>query len=236
MTDDDGREPAIPETPGTPEKGSAVGVQAVAGALLAVFAVVGVWGLGGFGDSSSHDDGPAECNAPRATDSPEYPALCAALNRPDLPALLGMPDEHVSIAQSGGGGLTTLPDGTKQYDASAQVQIGPVCVRVSHDARVSVADLSYFPGLFAQPATVLGRDATTYSDHAFGFVFEGGKARTAPGGVARHLVVAQDGKADGTGTFEISVWRQDDVKPDAAVLFRIAEKVLPTVPGWAAAS
>ncbi|MFJ3952124.1 DUF6215 domain-containing protein [Streptomyces libani] len=32
----------------------------------------------------------------------------------------------------------------------------------------------------------------------------------------------------------LSLWRADGMVPDDAVLLRVAEKVLPTVPGWAA--
>ena len=44
-------------------------------------------------------------------------------------------------------------------------------------------------------------------------------------------MVAQDPK-DGGGSYEIAVWRQDAVVPDDAALLRVAEKVLPTIPGW----
>ncbi|GAA4984610.1 DUF6215 domain-containing protein [Kitasatospora paranensis] len=229
MIDNDGREPA------TSPKGSTASVQVLAAVLLTVCAVAGVWGTRVFGGSSAPTAKPAPCNTPRADDSPEYPALCAALNRPDLPALLGMPDDHVSIAQSGGGQIT-FADGTKEFDASAQIQIGAVCVRISHDPHSSVEDLSFFPGLFAERTSVLGRPAATYSAGTVALLAGGAKPGTRPGGLAHHLVVAQDPHAGGDGTYEIAVWRQDDVAPDADVLLRIAEQVLPTVPGWGTAS
>ncbi|GAA3766917.1 hypothetical protein ACFS5L_23210 [Streptomyces phyllanthi] len=52
-----------------------------------------------------------------------------------------------------------------------------------------------------------------------------------PVGIARRLLVAKDAK-DGGGSFEVVVWRQDDVPLDDTALLRVAEKVLPTVPGW----
>ncbi|WP_328891535.1 hypothetical protein [Streptomyces sp. NBC_00316] len=45
--------------------------------------------------------------------------------------------------------------------------------------------------------------------------------------------MAQDAKDSG-GSFEVTLWRADGGVPDDAVLLRAAEKVLPTVPGWAA--
>ncbi|MFF7190678.1 hypothetical protein ACFZAR_36935 [Streptomyces sp. NPDC008222] len=44
--------------------------------------------------------------------------------------------------------------------------------------------------------------------------------------------MAQDAKDRGS-SFEGSLWRADGWVPDDAVLLRVAEKVLPTVPGWA---
>ncbi|WP_200304249.1 hypothetical protein [Streptomyces adelaidensis] len=39
---------------------------------------------------------------------------------------------------------------------------------------------------------------------------------------------------DGGGSYEIAIWRQDDLIPDGTARFRVADKVLPTVPGWTA--
>jgi len=45
------------------------------------------------------------------------------------------------------------------------------------------------------------------------------------------LVVAPDVK-DGGGSYELSIWRQDNVRPDDTALLRVAQQVLPTIPGW----
>ncbi|WP_159030594.1 MULTISPECIES: hypothetical protein [Streptomyces] len=45
-----------------------------------------------------------------------------------------------------------------------------------------------------------------------------------------HAVVATAPR----GSLDVTLWRVDGVVPDDAVLLRVAEKVLPTVPGWKA--
>jgi hypothetical protein len=218
-----------------PGKGSKSEVAQVASAVLVVGCIIAVlWGLSVFDKSSARSDKPAACDARKSTDSPEYPMLCAALNRPDLPTLLGTPSEHVSVAQSGGGPIT-YADGTKEYDASAEVQLGSVNVRIADNGDMSVKDFADFASSSAASASLLGHPSVTYSDHtmAINFNFNGDQAGAGTGGIARHLVVAKDPKGGG-GSFEIAIWRQDDVTPDDAALFRIAEKVLPTVRGWVA--
>jgi hypothetical protein len=87
----------------------------------------------------------------------------------------------------------------------------------------------------AQSTTLLGHQAATYSDHTMEITFTGGQsgAGSSQGGVARHLVVAKSAK-QGSRSFELAVWRQDGSTPDEAALLRIAEKVLPSAPGWIA--
>jgi hypothetical protein len=45
--------------------------------------------------------------------------------------------------------------------------------------------------------------------------------------------VARDAQDSG-GSFDVTLLRADGAVPDDAVLLRVAEKVLPTSPGWAA--
>ncbi len=88
----------------------------------------------------------------------------------------------------------------------------------------------------AEPKTVLGHGAVLYSSRTIAFSFDlgGGKSDAGPGGIARALVVAPDTE-DGGGSYELAIWRQDDVRPDDTALLSIAQKVLPAIPGWAAA-
>ncbi|WP_371651953.1 hypothetical protein [Streptomyces mirabilis] len=84
----------------------------------------------------------------------------------------------------------------------------------------------------SQKRTVLGHPAVLYSDRTITITINGdGKTDTGPGGIARSLLAAQDSK-DGGGSYEIAIWRQDSVVPDDAALLSVAEKVLPTIPGW----
>ncbi|MGC0318578.1 DUF6215 domain-containing protein [Kitasatospora acidiphila] len=211
------------------------GGQVVAALALGAVIMAGLWGLNMVGGSSTASGKPATCAPPKATDSPEYPALCAALNRPDLPALLGTPTEHVSEAQSGGGPIT-FADGTKHDDASAEIQTGPINVRLTDNQELPFTDYTTFLGPKSESTSVLGHPAVTYSDHttAIGFSLNGGHATTSPGGIARHLVVAKG--TQGGGSFELTIWRQDDQTPDDAALFRTAVLVLPSLQGWGTGS
>jgi hypothetical protein len=211
-----------------------VGVQVAAAVALIAVALAAMWGLGAFrkSTSSSANGGkPAVCEPRKAGDAAEYPALCAALNRPDLPSLLGVPGEHASVAQSAGSTFIAA-DGAKTTDAAAEVQVGDYNVRLTDNADVSV---KVFTDVMAsaEPATVLGHPAATYSDHTMEITFTGGQSGTGSGqgGIARHLVVAKSAKPGG-GSFELAVWRQDGTTPDPAALLRIAETVLPSAPGW----
>lgn len=216
------------------EKRINAGVQAGAAIALCVGALGVMWGLGVFGKPPA--DAPAKaaaCDAPKAGDAPEYPALCAALNRRDLPQLLGTPTEVALLADSAGGSFT-YADGTKGPNtAAAEVQFQTYDVRITDDQDLSLKDFAdTFTELSTSPTSVLGHAALTYSDHTMAISFNGGKTSSSEsGGIARHLVVAKSSKPGG-GSYEIDVWRQDGQTPDDAALFRVAAKVLPATPGW----
>jgi hypothetical protein len=207
------------------------GAQAVAALTVGAVLFAGLWGLGVL-RGSSESNKPATCAPPKPTDSPEYPALCTALNRPDLPTLLRTPTEHVALAYSGGGPIT-FADGTKMDDASAQVQIGQVFIRLTDNQDLPVSDFTGLLGTNPESTSVLNHPAVTYSDHttAISFTLNGKHAASGPGGIARHLVVAKGPRGD-SGSFELTIWRQDDQLPDDAALFLTATQVLPTLQGW----
>ncbi|MFE2889067.1 DUF6215 domain-containing protein [Streptomyces sp. NPDC059272] len=223
-----------------PEKGMRAGAQAVAAVIVVGGVVGGMWGLGGVLPKTSQADGkPATCSASTDKTLPaKYvsPAqLCTALNRSDLPVLLGTPEEHVETA-GGSAGWMTLAGGTKIASPEADVDLKSYSVRLSASYDdIPVAAAARYVDSTSEVKMVLGHPAVLYSDRtiAISFNLGGGKASTGPGGVARSLLVSTSAKDDGD-SFEISIWRQDDVPPDDQALFRIAEEVLPTVPGWTA--
>ncbi|MGW2720357.1 DUF6215 domain-containing protein [Streptomyces sp. NPDC001492] len=220
-----------------PEKPMNVAAQVIA-AIVVVGGLAGLlWALD-LDSKASADRGPATCTATH--DKPSKPVsgaqLCTALNRPDLPALLGTPEEYAETAD-GNESTITSADGTKITTPEADVDLKTYSVRLSaSDDEFGVADMAGLLGTRAETKTVLGHPAIVYSDRTIALSFNlvgGGKAKSGPGGIARSLLVARDAK-DGGGYFEVAIWRQDFATPDDAALFRVAENVLPTVPGWTA--
>jgi hypothetical protein len=218
--------------------------QAVAAVLLIGALGVGLWAFGQASSSNSRPS-PATCSggeaekvsgesgtAPRRVSGAQ---LCRALNRADLDELLGTPGE---IAKSAGGSdsSVTLAKGTEIATPSARVELGTYTVNLSatYD-RLPVSRSAALRGEGAQQRTILGHPAVFYSDRTIriNFRLDGSDSSSGPGVPARCLVVAQDAKDRG-GSLEITLWRADGVVPDDVALLRVAEKVLPTIPGWAA--
>jgi hypothetical protein len=216
---------------GPSEWGQAVAALVVVGGLAALV-------LSGTFQQNSGDPEPAECHT--SDDArPSKPVsgvqLCTALNRADLPTLLGTPTEYAMNA-SGNESVSTWADGTKTVTPEAEVQLSTYSVKIStSDDDIPVAEMAGFLGKSAENRTIGGHPAVLYSDRtiALNFNLGGGKVDTGPGGIARSLLVAKDSK-DGGGFYEVAIWRQDDVVPDDLALLRVAETVLPTVPDWTA--
>ncbi|MEV8567613.1 DUF6215 domain-containing protein [Streptomyces sp. NPDC051322] len=210
--------------------------QAVAAVALVGALGVGTWALGGT-SSSDGDPSPATCSggeAEKADRGVSGAQLCEALNRPDLAELLGTPGEIAKIADGSGGSLTF---GDQEIATpSARVEFGTYTVTLSatYD-RLPVDGSAALLGYGARQQKVLGRPAVLYPDRTtkITFRFDGGDSDSRPGVPASALAVAQDAKDSG-GSFDVTLWRTDGRVPDDAVLLRVAEKVLPTVPGWAA--
>ncbi|MFC5668476.1 DUF6215 domain-containing protein [Kitasatospora misakiensis] len=133
--------------------------------LLAAGAAVAVVADPPSGDADA--SGNATCAPPQADDAPGYPALCAALNRPDLPDLAGVPGGRVSLAGShlvlrlGG-------DGKEPPVATAQVQIGSVQVSVTDHPDMAPEDFLLFSDLPRTQAPVLGHPITAYRMRTMG--------------------------------------------------------------------
>ncbi|MCX4987989.1 MULTISPECIES: DUF6215 domain-containing protein [unclassified Streptomyces] len=217
------------------KKGAGAGAQAVSAVLMVALVAAGIWLLAQVLPQSGGAAGePATCSKEDNRRPAKYVSgtqLCEALNREDLPAMLGTPDEHAETA-SGSGGYFTVAGETRVASPEANVTLTSYSVKLSatYD-RLSVADWTDLLGTSAEPRTILGHPAVLYSDRTIAITFGSDQSDAGPGGIARRLVVAQDAK-DGGGAFEVAIWRQDDVTPDDAALLRVAEAVLPTVPGW----
>ncbi|MGW0421966.1 DUF6215 domain-containing protein [Streptomyces sp. NPDC003015] len=227
---------AVAEGVRQPEKGSNGWGQAIA-ALVLVGGLAALL-LSGTFQQESGDPEPAVCHASEDA-RPSKPVsgvqLCTALNRTDLPTLLGTPTEYAMNA-SGNESVGNWADGTKTVTPEAEVQLSSYSVRLStSDDDIPVAEMAGFLGSTTESRTIGGHPAVLYSDRTIALKFDlgGGKVESGPGGIARSLLVAKDTK-DGGGYYEVSIWRQDDVVPDDLALFRVAETVLPTVPGWTA--
>ncbi|MET9361570.1 DUF6215 domain-containing protein [Streptomyces sp. NPDC006632] len=232
------------EGSGEPVEDGRPAVQAVA-AIAAVAALCGgLWWVSS-GDGASRPQGlskPAACESEKpgrthgAADAKVVSGaqLCTALNRPDLAELLGTPGQIAKSASGGDGSMKLL--GTDIATPSAQVQFETytVALAATYD-RLPVAGSAVHLGSGAQPRTVLDRPAVLYSSHTISIRFrvDGTDSSTGPGVPTRVLSVAQDAKDSG-GSFEVTLFREDGTVPDEAVLLRVAEKVLPSVPRWAA--
>ncbi|MGW6960050.1 DUF6215 domain-containing protein [Streptomyces chartreusis] len=221
-----------------PEKGANVWGQAVAAVAMVTALGGGLWA---YGQTTESNGGP-----PPATCSDETPGkptgrvtgaqLCEALLRPDLAELLGTPAEDAKTA-SGSDGSVGLSGGKDIPMPSAEVQFDTYTVTLSatYDDLPVAGSRTLLRD--AEQRTVLGRPAVLYSDRTIRIAFrlDGGDADSGPGVPLRSLMVAKDAN-DGGGSFDVTLWRADGMVPDDAVLLRLAEKVLPTVPGWTAGS
>ncbi|WP_316775718.1 DUF6215 domain-containing protein [Streptomyces sasae] len=211
-------------------------LQAIAALVLVVGVMGGLWVQHKFAAHKDASGRPAECSNSENHLPARYVSgarLCTALNRSDLPALLGTPKEEIESA-NGSGEWITLAGGTKIAAPEATVSLETYTVKLSASYDdISVAETG---GLMsdARRTTVLGHPAVVYSSPTISIKFNlgGGKAHTGPGGTARCVLVSKHRKDDGDGSFEVAVWRQDDVPPDDTALLRVAEQVLQTVPGW----
>ncbi|MDX3576773.1 DUF6215 domain-containing protein [Streptomyces sp. FL07-04A] len=160
--------------------------------------------------------------------------LCTALNRTDLPTLLGTPTEQARTAYGSDGSVETGERSIPSPEGTVQLDTYTVKLSRSYDGLPIGGMQSLLSE--AQTKTIAGHPAVLYSSPTIAIRFNlgGGKSQSAPGGVARTLVVAPDVK-DGGGSYELSIWRQDNVRPDDTALLRVAQQVLPTIPGWATA-
>ncbi|WP_105971832.1 DUF6215 domain-containing protein [Streptomyces geranii] len=219
------------------EKGASEGAQIASALLLVGCLAAGFWVMAKYQpDSAPEDRTPASCSRSDEDTPLSKPVsgvrLCEALNRPDLPTLLGTPEDRALSADSNEAVLSDERD-ILPSDPEATVQLEGYSVKLSAYGDLTVGEIAGYLAESGERRTFLGHSAFLYSGRTIGIVFEDGKGSSAPGGTSRNLLIAKDPK-DGGGSYEISLWRQDDTLPDDTALLRVAESVLPTVPGWTA--
>ncbi|MEV3856017.1 DUF6215 domain-containing protein [Streptomyces sp. NPDC050095] len=211
--------------------------QAISAVALVTVFVIGFWALMRTqnADGTGGDAKPAACTGGAAEKGDEAAGrvhgaqLCKALNRTDLAALVGTPGEVAKSASGSGGSIGTAPH------PSARVELDTYTVTLAATYnRLTVATTTELLGAEVTPRKVLGRTGAVYSDRTIGIGFrlDGSDATSTPGVPARVLVVPLHAKDSG-GFFELSLWRADGGVPDDATLLKVADRVLPTVPGWA---
>ncbi|MFJ2091127.1 DUF6215 domain-containing protein [Streptomyces sp. NPDC087901] len=224
-----------------PTKGSGAWGQAFAAVVLVAALGAGLWAAGG---ASGSDRAPATCSggepengsngSKHASRQASGAQLCEALNRSDLAELLGTPGE-IAKSASGSDGSVTLTGGKETETPSGRVEFGTYTVTLT--ATYDRLPVAAYAALLRDAAQqrVLGRSAVLYSDRtiSIGFRLDGGDTSSGPGVPARALAVARDSKDSG-GSFEVVLWREDGRVPDDAAVLRVAETILPTVPGWGA--
>ncbi|MEV5159392.1 DUF6215 domain-containing protein [Streptomyces sp. NPDC053728] len=243
--------PDAPAAPAAPEKEPNAWGQAVA--AVAVFAALGavLW-LGPNLLSSGDDSAPQAVSCP-SVEGEELPSaygktsravtgdeLCKALNRSDLPQLLGTPAE-IATGASGSSNTALLTDG-KVARPEAEVRFETYTVNVSATYNeLSIAQyvklMEFGEETDVKTLSILGRPAVLSSDHTMSIEFDLGSGGTGgpvgQGPLARTLTVALDGKDRG-GYYDISVWSESGALLDDSALLDIAETVLPTIPEPAA--
>lgn len=221
-----------------PAKGSGAWGQAITAVVLVGGLGAGLWVVQ---HTSSAKDGArpaATCPKGHVVKAPGHVSgaqLCSVLNRPDLAELLGVPGE-VATGSGTGGDSTAPADGEKSVTPSAQMEFPTYTVALSADYdSLPVAKAAVLLGSSVRRQTVLGRPAAFYSNRTMQISFRSGGdgkgAQSAPGALARTLFVSQDAKDSGD-SFELSLWRADGQVPDDELLLRLAQEILPTIPGW----
>ncbi|WP_063739343.1 DUF6215 domain-containing protein [Streptomyces iakyrus] len=216
-----------------PMTGANAWAQALAAVVLVGALGAGFWGLAKTSAAESEPK-PATCSD---TETPAPKGkhlsgaqLCKALNRSDLAALLGTPTE---VAKTASGSDSSIGEiATPQ--AQVEFETYTVTLSATYDG-LPVAGSETLLGTDARPRKTLGRPGVLYSTRTISISFrlDGEDADSGPGVPARAVTVAQDAKDRG-GSLDVTLWRADGVVPDDAVLLRVAEAVLPTVPGWKA--
>jgi hypothetical protein len=243
--EDDGNRPEEPgreperEPAGEPEKNVNVWGQAIAAVAVVAALGIGLWSLGESASGETSEPKPSACSGgepekgDKAAGRVSGAQLCTALNRKDLAELLGTPAEIAKNAM-GSGGSVKMAGGREIPTPSAQVEFSTYTVHLegTYDGHPVDATAGLL-GDTVENRRFLGHRAVLYSDRTISLRFrlDGSDASSGPGVPARVLSVAQDPKDKG-GSFELTLWREDGGVPDDTVLMQVAERVLPSIPGF----
>ncbi|MGW0867692.1 DUF6215 domain-containing protein [Streptomyces sp. NPDC002611] len=222
------------EEGGTHISGARAWGQALAAVLVAGALGAGLWAQNEMaGATGTAEPRPATCSDGE-TEPPKGrnlsgAELCEALNRSDLGALLGTPAETAKTASGSDSSFGKIATPSAQVEFETYT----VTLAATYDGR-PVAGSAASLGAEARQRPMLGRPAVLYSDRTISIRFrlDGSDSESGPGVPARALTVARDAKDSG-GSLDVTLWRADGMVPDDAALLRVAEKVLPTVRGWA---
>lgn len=223
-----------------PNRGARAWGQALAAVVLIPGLGFGLWAWEEWRESRSPVDWglpkpAAACSAEEPQKESPYVTgaqLCKALNRPDLADLLGTPGQRATSADGSSGSLRLGGKDVPTPSARVEFETYTVTLGASYGS-LPVAGSASLMGDGTPGRTVLGRAAALYSDRTIQLRFrlDGSDSSSAPGVPARVLSVARDPQDSGD-SFEVTVWRSDGGPLDDAALLRVAESVLPTVPGW----
>ncbi|MFE9780913.1 DUF6215 domain-containing protein [Streptomyces sp. NPDC005775] len=179
-------------------------------------------------DSEHEKLSQAYARTPKALTGDE---LCTALNRPDLPDILGRPDELATTAYGTSG--TAPLTGGKVAQPEAQVQFDSYTVHFSatynHLSIAQYVKMLKTGGEEVRTHEVLGRPAVFSSDHTMQIDLSRKSGPVEDGPPTRTLSVAFD-REDGGGYYDITVWSSFTSLPPDSMLVEIAEEVLPAVP------
>ncbi|MFJ8165774.1 DUF6215 domain-containing protein [Streptomyces sp. NPDC096136] len=220
-------------------KGGRAWGQAVAALVLVPVLALGLWWWGE-GEGNYDRRKPPTCADADAANTPGHVSgreLCEALYRPGLDALLGIPGREVRTVS--GGSSSFRPGGTGEAVVTPTARVEFEGYTVTLDASYGALPVGRTARLMGDTVpgrTVLGRPAALYSDRTLQIRFrlDGSDSSSGPGVSARVLSVAKDGQDHGD-SFDLTVWRTDGGLLDDAALLRVAEIVLPAVPGWSPA-
>lgn len=211
----------------------------------AVTAVVLVGALGAALLVFRHTHPDSDASAPPAvTCSDDTPAakasspylsgtqLCHLLYRPDLTELLGTPGETARSTTTSGSTPPTSDKGLVGPYAQVSFPTYTVNLAATYHNMPMAEEVKIF-GADARQRRVLGHPAFSYADRALQIRFGSGSSGGSGGGApATVLSVAMDPQGSGR-SFEVSLWRTDGaLPPDDTTLLRVAEAVLPDLPGW----